>query len=194
MTGSARGARSTVVVLAAAGVTVSVMQTLIVPLIGELPGLLHAAPSDAAWAVTATLLSGAVVTPVLGRLGDLYGKRRLLLVSVALLVLGSLVCAPAHTLLPMIVGRALQGCGMGVIPLGISVMGDVLPRERLGSAIGVMSSSLGVGAGLGLPAAAAIAQNADWHLLFWGSAALGTVVFGLVAALVPESPARAPGR
>ena len=94
----------------------------------------------------------------------------------------------------MIVGRALQGLAAGVIPLGISIMRDELPAERLGSATALMSASLGVGGALGLPAAAFIADNFDWHVLFWASAALGAVAIVLVLALVPESQVRTGGR
>lgn len=181
-------------VLAAAGITVAVMQTLVVPLIPDLPQLLHTSAANASWAITATLLGGAIATPVVGRLGDLYGKRRMLLISTALLVIGSLVCAPADSLTPVVIGRTLQGFGMGVIPLGISIMRDVLPAEKLGSAMAVMSSSLGVGGALGLPLSAAVAQGADWHALFWGSAGLGLVVGLLTLLLVPESSVTARGR
>ncbi|GAA0403404.1 MFS transporter [Acrocarpospora corrugata] len=181
-------------VLAAAGITVSLMQTLIVPLISTLPILLHTSAANASWAITATLLAGAVATPVAGRLGDLYGKRRILVASALLLAIGSLVCAPANSLTPMIIGRALQGFGLGVIPLGIAIMRDILPPRRLGSAIALMSSSLGVGGALGLPAAAIIAQNVSWHALFWGSAGLGLVLSVLILVIVPESPVTSPGR
>ncbi|MFJ4920690.1 MFS transporter [Streptomyces sp. NPDC088725] len=180
-------------VLAAAGIMVSLMQTLVVPLIPDLPRLLHTSASNASWAITATLLGAAVATPVVGRLGDLYGKRRMLLISTALLVIGSLVCAPADSLTPVVIGRTLQGFGMGVIPLGISIMRDVLPAERLGSAMAVMSSSLGVGGALGLPLSAAVAQATNWHVLFWGSAGLGLVVGILIFRLVPGSPVVARG-
>ncbi|AQW48074.1 MFS transporter permease [Streptomyces hygroscopicus] len=183
-----------VAVLAFGGIVVSLMQTLVVPLIPDLPGLLHTSASDASWAITATLLAGAVATPVLGRLGDMYGKRRTLLLSLTMLVIGSVVCALSDALAPMIVGRALQGFSAGVIPLGISIMRDELPAERLGSAMALMSSSLGVGGALGLPGAAALAEHADWHVLFWVSASLGVVVIALVLALVPESPVRGGGR
>ncbi|MER8185816.1 MFS transporter [Kitasatospora sp. NPDC094015] len=183
-----------VAVLAGAGIVVSLMQTLVVPLIPELPQLLHASSANASWTITATLLAGAVATPVLGRLGDMYGKRRVLLLSLGLMVVGSVVSALGGSLVPMVVGRALQGCAMAVIPLGISIMRDELPPERMGSAMALMSSSLGVGGALGLPAAAVLAQHTDWHVLFWTSAALGAVVAGLVRALVPESPLRTGGR
>jgi MFS family permease len=183
-----------VAVLAFGGIVVSLMQTLVIPIVPELPKLLDASASDAAWAVTATLLAAAVATPVMGRLGDMYGKRRMLLVSLVMLVAGSVTAALSDTLAPMIVGRALQGLASGVIPLGISVMRDELPAERLGSATALMSASLGVGGALGLPAAALIADHFDWHVLFWTSAALGVVAAVLVPLIVPESKVRTGGR
>ncbi|WP_128380988.1 MFS transporter [Streptomyces cavernae] len=180
-------------VLAFAGIVVAVMQTLLVPVIKDLPTLLGATPGNATWVMTSTLLAGAVATPIMGRLGDLHGKRRLLLASLAVMVFGSLICGFTSELPVMIVGRALQGFAMGAIPLGIGLMRDLLPRERLASAMALMSSSIGVGGGLALPAAALIAQHADWHALFFGSAALGTVSILLTLFLVPESTVKAKG-
>jgi MFS family permease len=183
-----------VTVLAFAGITVALMQTLIIPLLPELPGLLGASPADTSWAVTATLLAAAVATPVMGRLGDMYGKRRMLLASLGLLAAGSVIVAMSDTLTPMIVGRATQGLSAGVIPLGISIMRDELPKERLPGAMALMSASLGVGGALGLPAAAFLADNVDWHVLFWAAAGIGIVCIGLVASIVPESKVRSGGR
>ncbi|MEU2228179.1 MFS transporter [Streptomyces sp. NPDC018347] len=183
-----------VAVLALAGITVSLMQTLVIPIVPELPVYLHASASDAAWAVTATLLAAAVATPVAGRLGDMFGKRRMLLVSLVVLVAGSAVCALSDGLVPMIVGRALQGLAAAVVPLGISIMRDELPPEKLAGSTALMSASLGVGGALGLPAAAFLADHYDWHVLFWTSASLGVVAFALVLGLVPESAVRTGGR
>ncbi|MGQ4381977.1 MFS transporter [Streptomyces sp. SAS_270] len=183
-----------VAVLAFAGIVVSLMQTLVIPIVPELPKYLDASASNTAWAITATLLAAAVATPVAGRLGDMFGKRRMLLVSLVLLVTGSLVVAMADSLVPAIVGRTLQGLAAAVVPLGISVMRDVLPAERLAGSTALMSASLGVGGALGLPAAAFIADNFDWHILFWTSASLGVVAFALVLTFVPESKVRTGGR
>ncbi|WP_328539048.1 MFS transporter [Streptomyces sp. NBC_00344] len=188
-----RGGAGIVPVLAFAGIVVAVMQTLLVPVIKDLPTLLGTAPSNATWVMTATLLAGAVSTPIMGRLGDLNGKRRMLLASLAVMVVGSLICGFTDNLLIMIVGRALQGVAMGAIPLGIGIMRDELPREKLGSAMALMSSSIGVGGGLALPAAALVAQHADWHTLFFGAAGLGVVSMVLTVIFVPESSARARG-
>ncbi|GCD44607.1 MFS transporter [Streptomyces paromomycinus] len=197
--GAPEGARRTgsgavVPVLAFAGIVVAVMQTMLVPVIKDLPTLLATAPSNATWVMTATLLTGAVATPIMGRLGDLYGKRRMLLTSLAFMVLGSLICGFTVDMITMLVGRALQGFAMGAIPLGIGIMRDELPRERLGSAMALMSSSIGVGGGLALPAASLVAQQADWHALFFGAAGLGVLAMLLSVAFVPETSVRASGR
>ncbi|MFF2651958.1 MFS transporter [Streptomyces sp. NPDC058045] len=190
----AHGAGALVPVLAFAGIVVAVMQTLLVPVIKDLPVLLHTSPGNATWVMTSTLLAGAVSTPIMGRLGDLHGKRRMLLTSLAVMVAGSLICGFTGDLVVMIAGRALQGFAMGAIPLGIGLMRDELPRERLGSAMALMSSSIGVGGGLALPAAALVAQHLDWHALFFTSAALGTLSIALTLLTVPESRVRARGR
>lgn len=190
---SRRAGGAVVPVLAFAGIVVAVMQTLLVPVIKDLPQLLGTAPSNATWVLTSTLLSGAVATPIMGRLGDLYGKRRMLILSLAVMVVGALVSALTSDLLTMIAGRTLQGFAMGAIPLGIGLMRDMLPRERLGSAMALMSSSIGVGGGLALPAAAVVAQHTDWHVLFYGAAGLGVLSIALTLLVVPESPMRAKG-
>ncbi|GAB2764513.1 MFS transporter [Streptomyces bullii] len=184
---------SVVAVLAFAGIVVAVMQTLLVPVLKDLPQLLNTTAGNAGWVVTSTLLSGAVATPVMGRLGDLYGKRRMLIATLAVMVAGSLISAVTSDLTVMLVGRTLQGFSMGAVPLGIGLMRDLLPRERAGSAMAVMSSSIGVGGSIAMPAAALLAQNTDWHSLFYAAAGTGTLSIALTLIAVPESPVRAEG-
>ena len=186
--------KAMVPVLAFAGIIVAVLQTLLVPVIADLPRHLNTTPGNAAWLFTSTLLSGAVATPIMGRLGDLYGKRRLLITSLGVMVAGALISAFTSDLLVMIAGRTLQGFAMGAVPLGIGLMRDLLPRERLASGMALMSSSMGVGGGLAIPAAALVAQYADWHTLFFGAAGLGLLAIVLTLVVVPESGMRAEGR
>ncbi|MET8844762.1 MFS transporter [Streptomyces rubiginosohelvolus] len=182
-------------ILAFAGIVAALTQTLVVPLIAELPRLFDTSASNASWVITATLLAAAVATPVAGRLGDMYGKRRMLLLSLVPLVIGSVVCALSSAVVPMIAGRGLQGLGMGVVPLGISLLRDVVPAEKLGPSIAIMSASMGVGGALGLPVAAAIAENTSWRVLFWVVAVLALAVGALILALVPgDRPAARSGR
>ena len=177
-----------VAAMAAAGIGVSLMQTLIIPVLPELPMLLNISPANASWAITATLLTAAVATPVFGRLGDMYGPKPVLICCAVFLTAGSVLAACTNSLLPLIIGRGLQGFGMPIIPLGISVLRACIPAQKVGAAMGMMSASLGVGGALGLPLAAAIAQYFDWHVLFWLGAGLGVATVLLFATMVPAIP------
>lgn len=183
-----------VAVLAIAGLCSSFMFTLVVPIQARLPELLHASREDTAWVVTVTLLVAAIVTPIAGRLGDMYGKRRIVLALLAALVVGSVIAALSTSIVGVIIGRGLQGAVTGVVPLGISILRDILREERVDSAIALISATLGVGGALGLPLSALVTQYADWHALFWMSAGLGVVVFALVLWVVPVSVLRTAGR
>ncbi|MCX5128385.1 MFS transporter [Streptomyces sp. NBC_00347] len=189
-----RRPRPMVAVLAFCGAIVAVMQTLVVPLLPHVPDLTGSSRAAAGWLVTVTLLTGAVCTPVLGRVGDMYGKRRVLLGSLGVLTAGSVLCAVTSDIAVLITGRALQGTALAVIPLGISIIRDELPPERVLPSIALMSSTLGIGAAIGLPAAALVVENFDWHTMFWASAALGLLDVLLVLWTVPESPTRTSGR
>ena len=183
-----------VAVLAIAGLSSSFMFTLVVPIQSRLPELLDASREDTAWVVTSTLLAAAVLTPIAGRLGDMYGKRRIILVLVAVMVAGSVIAALSTGIIGIIIGRALQGAITGVVPLGIAILRDVLHEKRLDPSIALISATLGVGGALGLPISALITERSDWHLLFWVAAGLGVIVFVLVLWIVPVSVLRTAGR
>lgn len=170
------------------------MFTLVVPLQAELPVLLDTTRENTAWVVTITLLIGAVVTPISGRLGDMYGKRRVLIALVGVLIVGSLIAAFSSSVLGIIIGRGFQGAGMGSIPLGIAIMRDVLPPERLSTAVALMSATMGVGGAVGMPLAAYVAQTTSFQGLFWLSAGLGITAVVLVWLFVPSDVMRYSGR
>ena len=186
--------RAITTTLALTGLIAAFMQTLVTPIIPELPTLLRASSTDATWVLTSTLLAAAISTPISGRLGDMYGKRRIVMVLLACMILGSVVCALSTTLIPMIVGRVLQGVALGVIALGISILRDVLHPKSLGAAVALVSATLGVGGAVGLPVAAVIAQNFDYHYLFWLATMLSTLALVLVGRIVPVSTLRSGGR
>jgi len=185
---------ATVAALAFTGLCSSFMFTLVVPLQAELPALLNASREDTSWVVTITLLVSAAVTPIAGRLGDMYGKRRVVLVLLCILILGSLIAAFSSSVPGILLGRGLQGASMGVVPLGIAILRDVLPPERLATAVALMSATMGVGGAVGMPLAAYLAQHADFHALFWLSAGLGAAGIVLVVLAVPGDVLLFPGR
>ncbi|MDP2772716.1 MAG: MFS transporter [Nocardioides sp.] len=175
-----------VIVLCFGGLSAALTQTLVIPIQSELPRLLDTSPANASWVITSTLLAAAVSMPIAGRLADMFGKQRVLMVSAVLLVIGSLICAQADSLLPMLSGRTLQGLSSGFIPVGISLMREITPTRMTTSAIAAMSATLGVGGAIGLPLAAWVAQDFNWHALFWMSAGLAVVVTVGVALVVPH--------
>lgn len=172
-------------ILAGTGITVSLAQTLVVPIIGALPDIFNTSAATASWIITVTLLTGAISTPVAGRLADMYGKKPMMLLTLTPFLLGSVICALSTEVLPMILGRGLQGLASGLIPLGISLIHDLLPRERAGAAIALMSSSMGIGGALGLPMAAAVAQFANWRVLFWITAAAAATALVAIWVGIP---------
>ncbi|UCZ92180.1 MFS transporter [Gordonia sp. WA4-43] len=188
------GAIGSVVVLCFGGLVASLMQTLIIPIQPDLPRLLGTSIGNASWIITATLLAAAVAMPIAGRLGDMFGKQRVLLVSAVLLTVGSLICALGDSLIPLIIGRGVQGLAMGFIPVGMSLIREITPPRITSMAVAAMSATLGVGGAIGLPLAAWIVQTWDWHALFYVAAGLGVLVTVAVLVLVPRVNDAAGGR
>lgn len=189
-----RNALAIVVTLCFGGLVASLMQTLIIPVQPELPQLLNTSISNASWVITATLLGGAIAMPIAGRLGDMYGKQRVILASSVLLVVGSLICAIGGSLIPMLIGRTVQGLAMGFIPVGISLMREVTPPRLTSMAVAAMSATLGVGGAIGLPLSAWVAQTWDWRALFWASAGLAVIITVLVVTVIPNIADNAGGK
>ncbi|WP_213815377.1 MFS transporter [Glaciihabitans sp. dw_435] len=179
--------------LAFTGLIAAFMQTLVTPIVPQLPALLNTTSADASWVLTSTLLAAAITTPISGRLGDMYGKRRILLLLIGLMLAGSIVAALSNTVIPMIAGRVLQGIGLGAIAIGISILRDIIHPKNLGGAIALVSATLGVGGAVGLPVSAVIAQNLDFHFLFWLAALLTVVAFVAVLTIIPVSTLRTGG-
>ena len=170
------------------------LQSLVAPALGTIGQDLGVSTSSVSWVLTAYLLSAAVLTPILGRLGDMVGKRKIIILVLSLLLAGTVLAALAPTLGVLIIARVLQGAAGAVMPLSIGIVRDELPKERVSVTIGLLSAIFGIGAGIGIVAAGPIVEHLSWHWLFWLPAVL--VVIALLGAIfgMPESPVRTPGR
>ena len=177
-------------VLAIAGTTFALLQAIVVPALPNIARALGTTSSGAAWILTVNLLSTAVLTPILGRAGDILGKERVLSGVMVALAGGTLVCALAPSLPVMLAGRAIQGAGGAVYPLAFGIVRDLFPRERIAGAIGLVSSLLGIGAGLGLIVPGFILEGLSYHWLFWLPLAVLAVTTPLTIGCVPRSPVR----
>jgi len=189
---ASRGSRSGLVlgVLALGALSYSVLQSIVAPALPTLAADLHTTSADATWVLTAFLLSASVLTPVFGRLGDIHGKHRLLVVALALLSAGTLVSALAGSLGVMLAGRILQGAGGGVFPLAFAIVRDELSRERIPRAIALLSAMLGIGGAVGVVVAGVIVEDLPYHWLFWIPLVVTTAATVAAWRWVPESPIR----
>jgi EmrB/QacA subfamily drug resistance transporter len=180
--------------LATAGVAYALLQSLVAPALPDLQRALHTSVNSVSWVLTAYLLSASIATPLLGRLGDMYGKERLLVLVLVLLCVATVVSAIATSLTVMIVGRVIQGAAGGIFPLAFGIIRDEFPRERIAGGIGLMSALLGVGGGAGVVLAGPIVDHLDYHYLFWLPLILLVPATIAIHLFVPESPIRVPGR
>ena len=189
---SDRRSQLIIAVLALAGTTFALLQSVVVPALPEIDRALGAGSAGGTWVLTANLLATAVLTPLLGRLGDMHGKDRVLTGVMSTLGVGTLVCALAPSLPVMLAGRALQGAGGAVFPLAFGIVRDELPRDRVPGAVGLVSSLLGIGAGLGLVLSGPIVTTLGWRWLFWLPFVVLLASTALASRSLPASPVRTP--
>lgn len=178
------------VALTCASGSFALMQAVIVPALPVVQRELGTSTEWAAWTISIYLLSASVATPLLGRLGDQFGKDRMLLVTLGLFTLGSVLSIFAWDISSLIVFRALQGVGGAVYPLSFSIIRDEVPPARMGVAMGLISSMLGLGGGLGLVMSGVIVDHGSWRLLFVVGAVIGLLGIVLVSRFIPSSPQR----
>jgi EmrB/QacA subfamily drug resistance transporter len=184
--------RTVLAVLSLGGISYALLQSLVVPALPEIQRSLHASESAVGWVLTAFLLSASVATPIIGRLGDMYGKERLLMIVLVMLALGTLISAIASSLWLMVLGRVIQGAGGGIFPLAFSIIRDEFPNERVPGALGLVSSLLGIGGGAGVVFAGVVTQNLSYHWLFWFPLAIIVFTAWLTRRYIPESPVKTP--
>jgi EmrB/QacA subfamily drug resistance transporter len=186
--------RGILAVLTAAVGSYSLLQSLVIPVLPTIQRNLHTSQNTVTWVLTAYLLAASIFTPILGRVGDMFGKERMFVVALGALALGSLLAALADSVGVMIVARAIQGIGGGVLPLTFGIIRDEFPPERVAGVVGVIAGLTAAGGGLGIVLAGPIVDSLGYHWLFW--LPLIVVTGAAVAAhlFIPESPVRTKGK
>jgi EmrB/QacA subfamily drug resistance transporter len=172
----------------------AMLQSLVIPVLTTVQKDLHTTQSTVTWVLTAYLLSASIMTPILGRIGDMAGKKKVFVGTLVALAVGSLLAALAPSIGVMIVARVIQGFAGGMLPVGFGIIRDEFPAEKVAGAVGIIASLAAVGAGLGIVLAGPIVAALNYHWLFWLPLIL-TVIAAISAVLfVPESEVRTPGR
>jgi MFS family permease len=174
--------------------TVAVLQTAVVPVLGIIAHQLNASMVATTWAVTANLLAAAAATPLIGRLADLHSKKRMLLIVLVVVLAGSVLAATTSSLALLIIARVLQAASFGLYPIGIAILREELTEERMGSAMSVLSGTLGFGGGTGLVVVGLLMSgNAGYHRVFWLTTGFTLVVIAIVVFIVPARPRSSTG-
>jgi EmrB/QacA subfamily drug resistance transporter len=186
--------RATFTVLAAAVAGFTLLQSLVIPVLPTIQAGLHTSQNSVTWVLTAYLLSASIFTPIVGRLGDMRGKERMLVAALIALTVGSVLAAVAGSIAVMIVARVIQGVGGGVLPLSFGIIRDEFPQERVAGAVGVIAALAAAGAGLGIVLAGPIVGALNYRWLFWFPVIVLGVATVAAKAVVPESPVRVRGR
>lgn len=194
--GGRRNETVIVFALSLAAMVVSMMQTLVVPILGLIQDDLNASAAEVSWVTTATLLSAAVFTPLLGRFGDQHGKKPTLVGVLLVMVAGSLLAATTHSLTWLIVGRVLQGAATAIFPLALSVLREEVRPARLPGAMALVSGTLAFGSGLALVAVGLLTSGdaPDYRTAFWLATGLAVVALLAVVTLVPATRNATGGR
>ncbi|WP_406289930.1 MFS transporter [Embleya sp. NBC_00896] len=191
-TAPAGGSRTgfVLLVLIMGALTYSLLQSMLAPALPQIQTEIGATADATSWLMTGYLLCASVTTPILGRLGDMYGKKRLFVFTIAMLAVGSLVCALADSVGLMIIGRVIQGFGGAVFPLSFGIVRDEFPPERRAGAIGLMSAIMGIGGGIGIVVTGPIMDHLSYHWLFWIPMIVCAVTATASWFLIPDSPVR----
>ncbi len=181
-------------VLALAALAYAALSSAVIPALPVIQHALHTTETGVTWLLTGFLLSASVGTAIIGKLGDMYGKQRLLVWTLVTLSAGTLVSAVGGSLAVVLAGRVIQGVAGGIFPLAFGIVRDEFPRDRVPGSIGLLSSILGVGGGLGLVVGGLIAEHLSWHWLFWMPLLPMLAAAVCTWLLIPESQVRSPGR
>ncbi|WP_249011207.1 MFS transporter [Conexibacter sp. DBS9H8] len=186
--------RVTLAVLAVSALAYALLQTMVVPALPTIQHKLHASTTSVTWVLTVYLLSASVATPVLGRLGDMFGKEHSLLAVLAVFAAGLLVSALSHSLVLLIVGRTIQGVAGAVFPLAFGVIRDEFPKERVATGIGLISATFGIGGGAGLVLSGVIVDHLSYEWIFWFGLIVTVIALVATRLFVPESPVKSPAK
>ncbi|HMU26006.1 MAG TPA: MFS transporter [Solirubrobacterales bacterium] len=184
----------TLLILSLAALSFALAQTTLIPALAELMEEFHTDATGIAWVLTGYLISAAIFTPIFGRLGDMFGKRRLLVIALSIFAAGSTVSALGDSVPAIVAGRILQGVGGGIFPLCFGIIRDEFPPEKVSASVGLMSATLGIGGGIGLVVGGLIVDHASYHWIFWLGAAMAVMAAAAALIFVPESPNRVPAK
>jgi EmrB/QacA subfamily drug resistance transporter len=186
--------RTTFAVLATAVMSYALLQSLVIPVLPTIQASLHTSQNTVTWVLTAYLLSASICTPIIGRLGDMWGKERMMVVTLVVLAAGCVLAAVATSIGVMIIARVVQGVGGGVLPLAFGIIRDEFPRKKVAGAVGTLAALTAAGGGFGVVIAGPVVDALSYHWLFWIPTLMLCGASVATHLVIPESPVRTSGK
>jgi EmrB/QacA subfamily drug resistance transporter len=171
----------------------ALLQSLVIPVLTTVAQELHTSQDAVTWVLTAYLLSASIMTPILGRVGDMFGKKWVFVGTLVALAVGSVLAALAPNLAVMIVARVIQGVAGGMLPLGFGIIRDEFPAEKVAGAVGILAALTAVGGSLGIVLAGPIVDALGWRWLFWLPGIVTAIAAVAAVLFVPQSLVRSRG-
>ncbi|MGZ7201336.1 MAG: MFS transporter, partial [Halobacteriota archaeon] len=181
-------------ILSLTGLMVSFSESMLIPALPVLQSEFKTTEAIISWVPAIYLLVGSLTTPSFGKLGDTYGKKKLLLTALIFYTIAVIGNGFAWSIESLLAFRAVQGVGLGMFPLAFALIRDEFPKERVATATGIVSAMFAVGATIGLVGGGWITQTFSWQTNYHLLAPVAVIVTLLVAWVVPESPLRTPSR
>src|SRR3954451_20141330 len=167
---------------------------MVAPALPAIQKELDTTTTGVTWVLTIYLLTASIATPILGRMGDMFGKEHVLVGVLVMFGLGSLVAALSHSIGMLVAGRAIQGFAGAVFPLAFGIIRDEFPPERVAQGIGLISATFGIGGGIGLVLAGVIVDHLAYEWIFWIALIVTVVAIVCTIKFVPESPVKVPSK
>jgi len=161
------------------------VETMVIPGAPTIQKDFQTTSSLVSWVTSAFLIVGSAVSPLLGKLGDSYGKKRMFLVALVFYTAGVGLAGFAPSIYFLILARAVQGIGFAIVPLALAIIAETFPRERIAAAQGVISATFAIGAAAGLVIGAYIVEDFGWQWAFHSAFLLSIALFVLVARVLP---------
>ena len=184
----------TIGILAFAMFLVIVTAGIVVPLLPTLQAEFATTPTWTAWALTIYAVAGIVTLPIIGKLGDRHGKKKLWVIGMGIYAVSVALTGLAWNLPSFVIFRALSGLGLATFPLSYGLIRDEFPAHRIAPSLGILTAALGLGAGSGLLIAGTLGQAFGWRWCFLTIAPIALVLVLLAAYRLEESPVRAAGK
>ena len=164
-------------------------ETMLLPAIRDIIGDFHISYSTSSWILTAYLISGAVATPIAGKLSDIYGRKKMVLIIFIIYIIGISAGGLSSNITFLVIARVIQGIGISMFPIAFGIIRDQLPKDKLAIGVGVFSSMFAAGSVVGLAVGGSIINNFGWHATFFSIVPVAIILWVVINRFIRDNKA-----